>query len=300
MTLVAQGDTTKAEVPLKTTTDGKLWVALMGSGTATPHQLVVNPTGSIDVALQDQTTPVIFLDFMIQSGTFELTQDTVPGEYTMQVVTPHTMISGTMFEIFNTESDWLQGHVIGTSGASSGTVIIDQPFDRIYHSGTVSTSAYYGSHQLNVNGSVTPVVARVTNKDINIEWDITQLDAYIQDGTDMDNAMFGGLGDPLTRGVLFRANSNGIFKNGFVAKTNGDFVMVANNYAYNDRAPSGSFSLSINCCTFSMVGSSRPCPLLSAPMLTKSGFAIRNQSENISTSVTFPPILTTFLILYLL
>ena len=42
-----------------------------------------------------------------------------------------------------------------------------------------------------------------------------------------------------------RAKSNTLYKNGFNAKTNGDLTMVADSFAYNDRAPSGSFSLSI-------------------------------------------------------
>lgn len=214
------------------------------------RELQVNPSGSIDVALQDQTTPTVFMKAIIEEGEFTLASDIVLGEYTFDTVNSHGISVGDHVEFYNV-TRWLQVHALSiavdTPIAGTDRITVDQPFDYAY--AVASTTCYRGVDELNVNGSSTPVIARIKNIDLSISWDITQVDIYIQDGTDMDNAQFGGLGAALVRGVLWRGkkiiDSITIFKNSVLAKINADMVLLSNTYAYNDRAPSGSYSLAL-------------------------------------------------------
>jgi len=90
-----------------------------------------------------------------------------------------------------------------------------------------------------VNGSVTPVVFE--SGPLTGEWDIVRMIGAIIDGTSMDDAKFGGIG-PLTNGVVFR-KKNGIYKNLFTAKSNGQMALRMYDVSYADKAPSGSFGL---------------------------------------------------------
>lgn len=208
-----------------------------------PRLLQVNDSGSIDVALQDQTTPTLFMKAIIEEGTFTLLIDLLVGDTKFDLSPGHGVSVGDVIEFYS-DTRWLQAHVIGLIGDE---IEIDQPIDYAYPSAT--TVCYRGLDELNVNGSVTPVIARIKNVDLLLSWDITQVDVYLQDATDMDNAMFGGLGSALANGVLWRGkkivDASTIYKNSFIAKVNADMVLLANNFAFNDRAPSGSFSLSL-------------------------------------------------------
>ena len=206
------------------------------------------PNGSVPVTLQDQTTPTVFMRAIIEEGTFVLASDIVVGEYTFDVLNTHGITVGDVIEFYN-GTRWLQMHAlvitVDTPIAGTDRITVDQPFDYTY--AVATTSCYRGVDELNVNGSITPVIARIKNVDLSISWDITQVDVYLQDGTDMDNAQFGGLGLSLPRGVLWRGkkvvDALTILKNSAHAHINADLVLLANTFAYNDRAPSGSFSL---------------------------------------------------------
>ena len=232
MTLVAQSD--KNEVALVATSGGALHTAIIGSGST--NQLKINTTGSIDAALQDQTTPTFYMRAIIQNGTFTLASDINQGEYTFNAVPAHGILVGEYIELYN-QVRWIQAEVLGVA---TNTITVDQPFDYDYESGT--TICYRGDSNLNVNGSGTVKIARITNKNLLIDWDITRINVYIQDAAAMDHSMLGNIAGGVTRGVQWRYQSdNGDwpFFNGYNAKTNGELAKILNVHSYTDKAGGG-------------------------------------------------------------
>lgn len=204
------------------------------------HPLRVNPGGSLDVALQDQTTPVFYMRALIEEGTFTLATDVTSGSYSFDAVAGHGITAGTSKYVeFYNQTRWMQANVIDVT---DDTITIDQPFDYTYESGT--TVCYRGDEDLAVDGSGTAVVSRITNRDLLVDWDITRVNVYIQDAAAMDHSTFGNLG-ALTRGVLWRFQSDsGVWPlfNGYNAKTNGHLAEILNTYQYTDKAGGGEYS----------------------------------------------------------
>jgi hypothetical protein len=91
-----------------------------------------------------------------------------------------------------------------------------------------------------VDGSSAPVTFRVGPIGTVIEFDITRITGYLQDGSAMDDSLFGGI-TALTKGCVFRL-SNGEKTNMWNAKSNGDLALLTGiDFTYTDSAPSGSF-----------------------------------------------------------
>jgi hypothetical protein len=227
---------------------GKAGLQLKNSTTGEWDDIVAEPNGSLPVTLQDQTTPPVFIKAIIVEDTFVLESDMVVGEFTFDALDSYGINVGHIIEIYN-GVQWIQADVlietVDTPVVGTNRYTIDQPIDYPY--AVASTTCYFGTDNLNVNGSVTPQVARITNKHLNVSWDITEIAIYIQDGTSMDGSGFGALG-ALTKGILWRARTTSPVSgtsNGFNAKSNHDLTMISDFFAYDDRAPAGSFSLSV-------------------------------------------------------
>lgn len=127
-------------------------------------------------------------------------------------------------------------------GAPAGNVLtLDTPLDRVFPVGgnviraTDNLASAAGSaaaplvYQIGPVGAGTEVIV-----------DTTRICGYIQDGTTMDDAMFGSIAGGLTYGIVLRHNNNEI-NTIWNAKTNGRLALLcASDLNYTDRAPSGS------------------------------------------------------------
>ena len=92
--------------------------------------------------------------------------------------------------------------------------------------------------------------------------DLTRLSGYLQDGTAMDDAKFGGIA-ALTNGIVLRRN-NGFIENIWNAKTNADLALICcGQFAYTEKAPAGSFGARF-CDTFAGQGNQGVAILLEA------------------------------------
>ena len=123
------------------------------------------------------------------------------------------------------------------------TIYLDTPVDYYF---SVNSFVSVGSHNLAVDGSVTPVIFKISPKGASgdVEWDVTRLLVNIVDDSSMDATKFGGI-PILTNGVVLRS-VNGITKNIFNIKSNSDWAERAFDISYDDRAsPLGEYSFRV-------------------------------------------------------
>jgi hypothetical protein len=123
-------------------------------------------------------------------------------------------------------------------GAPVGSVItLDTPVDRTFVNGSTALAL---ADEMAVDGSGTTQVFQIGPiGGVDIEVDITRLLGYIQDGTAMGDALFGGIA-ALTNGVVLRHN-NTVINNIWNVKSNGDLGLLCFDIAYTDKPPAGSF-----------------------------------------------------------
>lgn len=116
------------------------------------------------------------------------------------------------------------------------TLGLDTPLD--YAFGTASGCSIL-SVNLAVDGSTTPVEFRITPGGLNpaTQWDVTRIMGSMTHTSIPDDGTFGGIA-ALTKGIYFRIE-NGIIKNGFNAKTNGDLALRMFDVTYPPAAPAG-------------------------------------------------------------
>jgi hypothetical protein len=187
-------------------------------------------TGSVPVALQDQTTEIVPMPLIVEinSGNLLSAPVAIDGR-TMTLTAGHGAVVGNAICIFEDNRPFFA--II--QSVVTNTITIDSPFDMAF-----SPAAYVcvGTANLNHNGAVTPVEASIGPIG-NFDWDITRIHVNITDTTAMDSGKFGGQA-ALTNGVILRTY-NGSPKNIFNAKTNGDLARAASNREYDPKAPAG-------------------------------------------------------------
>lgn len=205
------------------------------------YPIRANPSGSMDVALQDQTTSIIPIYMMIEQGTFILAEPTASGSMDCIMDDVTDIESGTTLEFFATSGiKWLQPQVIEVNSGTN-VITIDRHFQNIFESGT-ETIGYFGSINLAVSGTVdTPIIARAFNKDldpINAEWDISEITLHIENGTAMADDSFGDIAK-LKYGLQFRGTSDISKINSYNIKSNRDGITFANWSNYSVKAGGG-------------------------------------------------------------
>lgn len=159
-----------------------------------------------------------------------LAVDTVIDSKDITLTGGHGLTGGENINI-KEGTNFYQGFVIAVN---VNVITLDSPLDHIY-----STSAYIeiGERNLNLNGAVTPIVAKILPPSSEI-WDITRMLFTIEDNVVMDTAKFGGI-TALTYGIVIRSKRNSVFKNLYNVKSNGGFADKAFDIAYDDKAPAG-------------------------------------------------------------
>ena len=202
--------------------------------------------GGLDVNIQDQHTADIDLLLVRRLDTFTILADTSIDDTSMDIETTGVIPTTSHDRICLKEgSAFYQGEILSVVPIAGNqyTITLDSPLDFAF---TAAGGTYtLTNDNLAVNGSVTPVIFRVSpaGLDAGIKWDITRMFVHIQGTAAMDDGLFGDQA-ALTKGVVFRTN-NGIVKNLSNAKSNGDFAEHAFDRNYASKAPAGKTSVTI-------------------------------------------------------
>ena len=121
----------------------------------------------------------------------------------------------------------------------SSTITFSCPSDQAF---TTSAIVKIGKWNMNVNGSVTPVIYTLQPPTW-VKWDINRIIVWITDDSVMDDAKFGGI-TALTNWVVFRIK-DGYYKNLFVVSDNSGWRERSFDVAYADKAPAGSYGFGV-------------------------------------------------------
>lgn len=195
--------------------------------------------GNLKVILQDQTTdPIEFYLMQILNNVTIAINSTLENE-NVTLEPGHGFVTGN-YICFQEDNHLFQAEVLNVIG---DTIIFDTPLDFNF-----GTNAYGCRANINmaVDGSSLPhplFIAKPITGQWTVQWDITRIVCSIKDNTAMDSGKFGGI-TALTEGVILR-KKNGVFKNLFNVKTNGDYADSAFDVEYDDRAPSGTFGFRV-------------------------------------------------------
>lgn len=199
--------------------------------------------GAIDVNIQDQTTEIIDLHLSILVQSLAIATNTNVGDTTVTVTTAAEPTDGNTV-CFKEGTAFYQGEILSHSAnGADWDIVLDTPLDFAF-----TTAGGCSERDINLakNGSVTPIIAFISPKDLapGTQWDIVRFMGQIVDETAMDDGRFGGIVGGLTKGVVFRKKNNE-YKNIFNAKTNGDLAahMYDVNYIDAAQGPSGNYAI---------------------------------------------------------
>ena len=192
----------------------------------------LNPKGGIDVNLQDQITEVVDVYLFNEVGVFEIAVGAVLDSYEVEVVSNAGMLVDHVL-CFQEGRSFMQALILAING---NTITMDSPFDSAF---TTSGGCSFGSRNLAVDGSVTPMVFRVGPGNLQPKeaWDIVRVMFTMVDESVMDDDTFGGI-PALPRGMILR-HVNGHNKNIFNVKTNGEFALRNFDGQYADAPKKG-------------------------------------------------------------
>lgn len=202
-----------------------------------------NSRGTRDVAVQDQATEIVDLHLTALIDAATITAGVTINDTTISINTPTAPLVGDTLDLKDVDgAAFYQGEIIAVTPTGGGDydVDLDTPVDFGF---STSDIAELRSKDLAVDGSITPVdfiispVGLVTK----MEWDITRLTASMLSTGAMGDGLFGDLAS-LAKGIVIRSE-NGITKNIFNAKTNGEIKERAFDLIYSDKPPAGQFGL---------------------------------------------------------
>jgi len=205
--------------------------------------------GAVPVNIQDQHSEIIDLILHNQIDTIALNQTNSIDDRFIYINTSTTP-DNTMIICLKEESAFYQASILSVSsiGGDMYLIELDTPLDYAF------TSATYGelaTTNMAIDGSSTPVIFKVSPKGSrdNVSWDITRI-IFVMAGTGIgaqndapDDGDFGVTG-VLTNGVVLRS-INGITKNIFNVKRNGEFRLRAYDVEYTDASKAGLYSVGV-------------------------------------------------------
>ncbi len=179
-------------------------------------------TGSLDVFIQDQTTPVIIAKMSTVDAESTLSVATAIDDLIITVTSGTGFLVGQYLSIFSPISN--RFYVANIIAVNTNDLTLDSPLDFAYPIGSFVTG---GSTDMAVNGSVTPVVFAIRNTDeaVGITADITRIILKVLTATPPAFDEFGDIVGGLTNGIVFR-RIDGITRNVFNVKTNGELAGI--------------------------------------------------------------------------
>lgn len=200
------------------------------------HADHLEPDGAVRAQLQDNQSELVGVKVCRMIGAVALAAPAVLDGYTVTLAPGHGAQAG---EIFCLKGDG-RHYQATILNVATNVITLDTPIEYAF---PVSSVAFRSGDNMAVSdGSVTPVVYRVSPP-IGTKWDLYGFSLGMTDNTVMDDAKFGGI-TALTRGLVVR-KVDGIYKNIFNVKTNGDFAFRCDEVRYADKAPSGSYGISV-------------------------------------------------------
>ena len=195
------------------------------------RSLTIESNNALPVNIQDQTTEIVDLYFNQNLDAVTLASNRSIDDTSFDLVAGHGASVG------NTLCLVEAGRYTQTTILSvvTNTITVDTPLDFAY---TTAATCHLGEHDLSTTaGSLaTPQIYSIQPPPT-VEWDIVRIMIHIEDGTVMDSAKFGGI-TRLTNGVVLRVK-NGIYKNIFNVKSNGEISERAYDIEYDPKAPAG-------------------------------------------------------------
>jgi len=180
----------------------------------------------------DRNTEVVDIYFCQSINAVTLATDVTIDTYAVTLVAGHGVVVGNIL-CFKEGSHFLQAEVITVV---VNAITIDRPLDFAF---TTAANIERTTHNMNVDGSVTPQIFRISPANLTINFKITKIIFNIKDNTAMDTSMFGGLAT-LTNGIVVR-KKDGTYKNYFNVKDNGDFLHHCTIVEFIDKAPAGTY-----------------------------------------------------------
>lgn len=203
-----------------------------GDGTYSFAASIQDPletNGAIPINIQDQHTEIIDLYTHRNTGTLSLVVNSTIGAVVLSLGTGHGSTAGDTI-CLKENGRYTQASALGFAGDD---VTIDTPLDFAY---TVAADVHKGDHDMAVDGSAVTQEFHIAPP-AGVEWDIVRIMFHIEDSTLMDDGKFGG-GSALTNGIVLQVR-NGITKNIFNVKTNGEFAERAHDRTYVSKPPAG-------------------------------------------------------------
>ena len=206
-------------------------------------ETIGNTRGVRDVSLQNEITPIVDLHLLLKLGDMTILAQGAINDLTIQVSSVVVPVIGDAIALIEAGGDaYFQAEILAITplGGDDYTLGLDSPLDFPFG---VTDIGSLDSYDLNVDGSVTPVVFSLgpTGLASNVEWDITRMLASLIGSTAMDDGKFASI-PALLRGIMVR-EVNGQTKNIFNAKTNGEIKEHAFDLSYADKAPAGQFGM---------------------------------------------------------
>jgi hypothetical protein len=176
-------------------------------------------SAGIDVALQDQHTPMVMPQFNNVHGGSTIASDSTIDTRTVEVVSTTGAVIGNYVVIFEPAHEAFYFGKI--TNIVSTTLTLDTPLDHAFEIGSYID---YTTVNMNVNGSVTPVVFGLRGigapPGVDIKVDITRIIFGCTTTGSVDLAKFGDR-VALTNGLVLRTrDKDGNYKNIFNVKAN--------------------------------------------------------------------------------
>ncbi len=198
---------------------------------------------STDVNLQDQhTRPFDFRLHTSNNPDISLAVSPTVNTRTVTLAPGHGVVPGLTLAIIEEvagikEPEIFTGKVLTVVGDVLG---LDMPIS--YPFSVVGSKMFTADRNMNVDGSITPVVFALTNI-LSIPIDVVRFIFHITSATSMDDGKFGGRA-ALPNGILLRKKrADGYYTNYWNIKTNGQFGEIAFDKYYDDKAPAGVYGM---------------------------------------------------------
>ena len=204
---------------------------------------------SVDVYIQDQHTEIIDLKLARYVDDIELLYDYEIGDRVIVIETTGSVPTVGDTLCFKEDTAFYQGRPTSVTliAGNQYTIELDTPLDYPF---TTAGGCSLTNTNLAVDGSVTPVIFSVTPKGLNnVSWDITRFmllfggEGIGPTKESPDDSDFGVM-SAISNGIVLRS-VDGVTKNIFNAKTNGDLRSRAYDLTYIDKAKNGQYTVAL-------------------------------------------------------
>lgn len=201
---------------------------------------------TVDVAIQDQTTPDISMFMAQELDTFSLSVNSSTEDSLFNITTTGTVPVTGNYIMMQEGNSFYQSEIIGVTPVAGNEYAINvaMPLDFPF---TTSVNGYLQNVNLSLLGSIeAPVKFALSPKGMTdeVEWDITRMVISATMASSGDEGLFANI-TKLVNGLFFRTK-NGIIQNLFNAKDNSDLSLqsAGDNSYYTRSGGGGTFGMS--------------------------------------------------------